>query len=140
MARKIEELPVYRKAIDFSAAISAILDRPGLCRDRHLRDQIASAADSITANMHEGFEQPTDRAFANFLFIAKASLGEVLGRLRTALTRRYITAVELEELLEIGNELGKMLGGFIRYLYRSDFKDRGRHGLRPPTPDGKGPK
>lgn len=138
MARKIEELPVYKKAIDFCAAIGAILDRSGLCRDRHLRDQIASAADSIIANMHEGFEQPTDRAFANFLFISKASLGEVLGRLRTAHTRRYITAVELEELLEIGNELGKMLGGFIRYLYRSDFKDRGRHGLRPPPPDGKG--
>jgi four helix bundle protein len=138
MARKIEELPAYERAIEFCAAINAILDRPGLCRDRHLRDQIASAADSITANMHEGFEQPTDRAFAKFLFISKASLGEVLGRLRTAHTRRYITGVELGELLQIGDDLGRMLGGFIRYLYRSDFKDRGRHDLRPPTPDGKG--
>ena len=30
-----------------------------------------------------------------------------------------------------GEALGRMLGGFIRYLSRSDFKDRGRHKLDP---------
>lgn len=129
MAKKLEELPVYTKALEFCGAIYEILERPALRRDCGLRNQITSATDSITANMHEGFEQGTDRSFASYLFISKGSLGEVLGRLRTAHTRRYITDGELQERLRLGDELGKMLGGFIRYLHRSDFKDRGRHRL-----------
>jgi four helix bundle protein len=133
MAKKLEELAVYKKALEFCVAVNEILERPGLRKDCRLRDQITSAADSITANMHEGFEQGTDRSFANYLFISKGSLGEVLGRLRTAHTRRYITDAELEDRLQLGDELGKMLGGFIRYLHASDFKDRGRHRLKRPT-------
>ena len=55
-------------------------------------DQIRRAIDSITANVSEGFEQPTDRAFANFLFISKGSTAESRKRLAIALARRYITA------------------------------------------------
>lgn len=133
MAKKLEELPVYSKALEFCDAINEILERPGLRKDCGLRNQISSAADSITSNMHEGFEQGTDRAFANYLFISKGSLGEVLGRLRTARRRRYITDAELEGRLQLGDELGKMLGGFIRYLHKSDFRDRGRHTLNERT-------
>ena len=43
---------------------------------------------------------------------------------------------DLERCASMAEELGRMLGGFIRYLYRSGFKDRGRFKLRrdkPPT-------
>ncbi len=95
MAKKLEELPVYQRAVKFCVAITEILSWPALRRDRDLHDQISEAADSITANMEEGFEQPTDRAFANYVFIAKGSLGEVLGRLRTARRKKHISAAEL---------------------------------------------
>jgi hypothetical protein len=32
-------------------------------------------------------------------------------------------------LRRAGEEVGRMLGGWIKYLARCDFKDRGRHGL-----------
>ena len=38
-----------------------------------------------------------------------------------------MTQGELQELIVLGEALGKMLGGFIKYLQRSDFKDRGHH-------------
>jgi four helix bundle protein len=126
MAKKLEELPVYQRALEFCRSVVVILEQPALRRDRRLRDQISAANDSITANMEEGFEQPTDASFANYLFIAKGSLGEVLGRLRRAQVRQYITAQELKERVDAGEELGRMLGGFIRYLSESNFKDRGR--------------
>jgi four helix bundle protein len=127
MAHKIEELPIYHKAVAFWMAVNALLLSPRLCRDRHLHEQISDANDSITANMVEGFEQGTDRAFANFLTHSKASLAEVMKRLKQAYFKRYISESDLKERLALGEELGKMLGGFIKYLRRCDWNDRGSH-------------
>ena len=77
MANKIEELPIYNKAVAFWSAVNAILDSPRLRRNRRLHEQISNANDSITSNMVEGFEQGTDRAFASFLTHSKASLAEL---------------------------------------------------------------
>jgi len=94
---------------------------------RDLHDQISRANNSIPSNMVEGFEQSTDRAFACFLTYSKGSLAEVLRRLKQAYFKKYITADELEPRLAAGEELGKMLGGFIKYLRRCGWKDRGSH-------------
>jgi four helix bundle protein len=126
MAHKIEELPIYSKVVEFWAAV-ALLERPRLRNDGDLYDQISRANESIPSNMVEGFEQGTDRAFANYLTYSKASLAEVLKRLKRARFKKHITADELEARLVAGEELGKMLGGFIKYLRRCDWKDRGSH-------------
>jgi four helix bundle protein len=128
MARKVDELPVYCAAQSFSAAVSAYLRRPALCKDRDLRDQIARALDSLEANIEEGFEQGTDRAFARYLTHSKGSVGELQGHLRRARRKAYLTEAELEPLLHQAESLGRMLGGFIKYLHGCDWKDRGRHG------------
>jgi four helix bundle protein len=128
MAHKLEELSIYDKAEAFWSAVNATLDSPRLRRDRKLHEQISEANDSITSNMAEGFEQPTDRAFANFLTHSKASLAEVVKRLKQAYFKRHISKEELTQHVTAGEELGKMLGGFIKYLRRSDWNDRGSHG------------
>ena len=80
--------------------------------------------------MVEGFEQATDRAFANLTY-SKGSVAEVRKRLKQAYFKKYITAEELAPRLEAAEELGKMLGGFIKYLRRSDWGDRGAHNKDP---------
>jgi len=127
MAHKIEELPIYSKVTEFWSAVNALLDKPRLRNDRDLHEQISRANNSIPSNMVEGFEQATDRAFANFLTYSKGSLAEVLKRLRQAYFKNYITADELDSRLVAGEELGKMLGGFIKYLRRCGWRDRGSH-------------
>jgi four helix bundle protein len=127
MARKLEELPIYTKAVAFWSAVNATLDNPRLRNDRRLHDQISGANDSITSNMVEGFEQGSDRAFANFLTHSKSSLAEVLTRLKQAHFKKHISEEELKQHLEPGEELGKMLGGFIKYLRDCDWDDRGHH-------------
>ena len=127
MTRKLEEMPIYTKAVAFWSAVNATLDTPQLRKDRQLHEQISSANNSITANMIEGFEQGSDRAFANFLTHAKGSLAEVLTRLKQAHFKRHISEEELKQHLEPGEELGKMLGGFIKYLRDCDWDDRGHH-------------
>jgi four helix bundle protein len=136
MARKVEELPVYQKVTELGIAITAILDRPGLCKDWKLRNQISDAMDSAAANIEEGFEQGTDRAFAKYLSTSKGSIGETIGHLRRARRKGYLTAADLDRLIPASDEIGRMLGGFIKYLRECDWKDRGRHGYddRPEPP------
>jgi four helix bundle protein len=84
MAQKLEEMSVFLKARDFSVAFTAILRRSAFDKNRKLKDQIAEANESILSNMAEGFEQSTDAAVANYLYIAKGSVAEVVTRLKSA--------------------------------------------------------
>jgi four helix bundle protein len=124
-AKCVEDLHVWQRANEFWDAINAILDKPGLLRDRSLRDQISTAADSIVSNIREGFEQPTDRAFVRYLFVAKASNAEARTRLSMAAKRSYITKEEFAERDAKGDEVARMLTGLIKYLLRSNRRDRG---------------
>jgi four helix bundle protein len=127
MAKKLDELPLYTRVTEFGVAVNEILDSPGLRKDWNLRRQLSEAADSIAANIEEGFEQGTDRAFARYVTVAKGSLGEVIGHLKRAQREGHLRAAEVEVLLSKAQELGRMCGGFIKYLHRCDWKDRGRH-------------
>ena len=117
-------------------AINEILDRPGLLSDRNLRDQLRRASDSIVSNIAEGFAQPTDRSFANYLFKSKGSTAEARTQLRLAWNRDYITEQEYHARNNIGDELAAMLTGLIKYLIKSDRRDRGlgpRHPRNAPS-------
>ena len=129
MAKTLEELPIFQKAMAFWMAVNELLVGSAFGRNRKLRDQIADANDSIPANMREGFEQSSDDGLIRYLYTAKGSLGEVLVRLSTAHDKRCITADQLSSRTVMGQELGRMLGGWIKYLARSRFKNRGRHRL-----------
>ena len=132
--KKVQETKLWLRAREFSRAINEVLDRPGFRGDRRLRDQLRDASDSIVSNIEEGFEQPTDRAFAKYLYVSKASTAEVRGRLKLAAHREYITKMELHERDEIGDEVARMTVGWIKYLRKSDRRDRGL-GLDSPIDD-----
>ena len=89
MAKKLEDLPIYSRAEDFCGAIDALLERPSMRRNRDLHGQITRANDSILANMEEGFEQGSDRAFANYLTHSKGSVAEVMRRLKRRALRSF---------------------------------------------------
>jgi four helix bundle protein len=126
MAHTLEELLIHSKATEFWIAVREILDQPRVRRDCGLHKQISDANDSILSNMAEGFEQPTDEAFAKYVFHSKGSLAEVLVRSREARMKDYISQNDLAAREVLGKPLGAMMGGFIKYLRRSGFRDRGR--------------
>ena len=126
MAQRLEELPVYLKAREFNVAVAAILARPAFSRNRKLREQLEDANESILANMEEGFEQSSDAVLANYLYTSKGSIAEVVVRLKGAERRGWLTPAEYSRWATQGNEIERMLGGWIKYLKRCDFKDRGR--------------
>ncbi|HET9468455.1 MAG TPA: four helix bundle protein [Vicinamibacterales bacterium] len=64
IARTLEDLVVYRKAVDACDAVSAVLERPKVRADRDLREQLAAASAAAPANIAERFGQQSDRQFA----------------------------------------------------------------------------
>jgi len=81
----------------------------------------------VVANIEEGFQQGTDKGFARYLTISKGSVAEVVGHLRRACRRGYLSDGEIAPIADMADALGKMLGGFIKYLHQCDWKDRGHH-------------
>jgi hypothetical protein len=87
-------------------------------------EQIADANDSIVANFAEGSSKDPARCLRpSPPFEGLAGRGR--GRLKQVERRRSLTREELAPLEAEAETLGKMLGGFIKYLRASDFKNRG---------------
>lgn len=110
MAKKLDDLLVYQKAEQLDLAVSAILQRPCWRKFRKLQAQLSASVESIGANIEEGFEQATDRAFAHFLGIAKGSASETAGHLRRGARRGCLSAPEGDSLRALAQEIARMLG------------------------------
>jgi four helix bundle protein len=126
MAHKVEELPIYQEAQTFCAEVTAVLGRSSIPRNSKRYKQIVDANESILPNIDEGFDQESDDAFAKYLYYSKGSMAEVMRRLRRAAAVGEVSALDVSQLHEKSDRLGKMFGGFIKYLKRSGFRDRGR--------------
>lgn len=85
-------------------------------KDFELIKQLRRASVSISSNIAEGFERNSDKEFVYFLYVAKASAGEVRSQLYLAFDLNYLNRDEFEKLKGKIIEISKMIGGLIKYL------------------------
>lgn len=71
---------------------------------------------SIPNNIAEGYARQSDKAFRNFLLIAKGSAAEVESMLSAALMLGYITQEKEKLLASTIHEIYKMINGFMKKL------------------------
>ena len=114
--KSFEEINSWQKARQFNKRIYEITDNQNFKKDFDLVRQIRRASISISSNIAEGFERNSDKEFIYFLYVAKASAGEVRSQLYLAFDLNYIIKQEFEQLLESITEISKLLSGFIKYL------------------------
>jgi four helix bundle protein len=93
-------------------------------RDFRFIDQIRSAATSVMSNIAEGIERDGNAEFRQFLYIAKASAGEVRSLLYVALDAGYIDESVFRKHSTQAFEVIRMTAGFIRYLEQSEMRGR----------------
>ena len=117
--KSFEEIISWQKARQFNKRIYEITDNQNFKKDFDLVRQIRRASISISSNIAEGFERNTDKEFIHFLYIAKASAGEVRSQLYLALDLNYIEKTEFEELFNDVSDVSKLISGFIKYLNKS---------------------
>ncbi len=94
---------------------------PIFAADRSLVDQVRRAAQSVTANIAEGFEREGNREFVQFLSIAKGSVGELKDELYTALDEGYLSQSDFEATYAIAEDTTRLIGGLIGYLRRAEM-------------------
>ncbi|MFV8336751.1 four helix bundle protein [Flavobacterium sp. RSP29] len=107
------------KSKSFKEKIYLITENTNFKKDFDFIRQIRRASISISSNIAEGFERNTDKEFVYFLYVAKASAGDVRSQLYLAFDLDYINKEEFEKLLESVTEISKLLSGFIKYLESS---------------------
>jgi len=125
MAKCVEELLVYQKALEAADAISAILNCEGFAKDYRLRNQLSASSERVASLISEGFHQKTDRHFAAYLYMSKGSASETRTQLRVATGRGYLVEADSRCLDQKYLEIGRMLTGLIHHLEIEDRRNRG---------------
>jgi len=113
---RFEDIEAWKAARELSQAIYHATDQGQFTRDFGLRDQIQRAAVSIMANIAEGFDSQSNKAFVQFLGYALRSATEVQSHLYVALDQGYVCREVFDDLYQRAVKAKSIIHGFIRYL------------------------
>jgi len=119
---KFEDIEAWQKARELTREIYRRTNHGAFSKDFGLYDQIRRAAVSVMSNIAEGFGRGGTKEFVQFLSMAKGSASEVQAQLYVAKNADYITKEQFRQLYDLAQSSGKLIGGFIRYLQKSEHK------------------
>ena len=114
--KRFEDLEAWKLARELVNLIYDLTDKEVFKRDYDLKNQMRSAFVSVMSNIAEGFERGSDKDFARFLYIAKASCGEIRSQLYVSLDRKYNTQNEFDLATEKAIITNQRISGLIKYL------------------------
>ena len=112
----LEELKVYQSAMEVGDEYWMIVSRLNHFERNTIGKQLVRAADSIAANISEGFGRFHFKENRYFNFVARGSLFETKTWLDKAVKRNLITIEKFSKLKIEMNELGKLLNGYIKKI------------------------
>lgn len=116
----LSRLKVWVRAKDFALAIyKRVLPLLPSEEKWNLNQQLRRASLSISANIAEGYGRFYYQDNVRFCYNARGSLEEVLSHLTFAHEVRFISEELYRELASEGDEIDKMLNGYISYLKKS---------------------
>ena len=116
----LERLEVWRKAKEFALAVyREVLPQFPVEEKWALNQQIRRSVQSIPANIAEGYGRYYHQDNVRFCYIARGSLEETLSHLVLAHKLNYISTNTYELLVKNGEDLVRLINGYIAYLKRS---------------------
>ncbi|MBN1580093.1 MAG: four helix bundle protein [Anaerolineae bacterium] len=115
---RFEDIKSWQKGRELCKIVYAATHNRPFSQDWGLRDQFRRAAASIVSNIAEGFESQNNRTFVRYLYIAKASCGEVRAQAYIALDQAYLSQTEFDTIYRTATETSRLLAGFIDYLQK----------------------
>ena len=121
-AEGFENLVVWNRARELVNQIYTITRKDKFRKDWVLVDQIRKAAISVMSNISEGFERGSNTEFMHFLYIAKASCGELRSQLMIAFDQGYIDKGEFDDTYNLARKVAGIIGNFINYLKKTKMK------------------
>ncbi len=111
-----KELTVWQKAIDLVVEVYRIVKLLPKEETYALSDQMRRAAVYIPSNIAEGNARKSKKEYVNFLSIAQGSRAELQTQLIICEKLNYINGEELQVIMSLSDEVGKMLNSMIKVL------------------------
>lgn len=116
----LDELKIYKLSMKLGDEVWEITSRWNFYTKETIGKQLVRAADSIAANISEGYGRFHYKENKHFNFIARGSLFETKTWLEKAASRGLIEASMFEILKKEMNDLGRMLNSYIKKIGNVD--------------------
>jgi four helix bundle protein len=117
--KSYRELFAWQKAMDLVALVYRASARFPREEVFGLTSQLRRATVAIPSNIAEGQGRRSTREFLNFLSIAHGSLCEVETQILIAQRLHYLADADVNTLLEMAAEVGRLLNGLSNSLLAS---------------------
>ena len=116
MSNRLEDLEIYQLAESFSNEIwSIVLEWDWFAKDT-MGKQFVRAADSIGANIAEGFGRFHFKENKNFCYFSRGSLIETKGWLNKAKTRKLVSESQYDDYLNKLSTIHLKLNIYIKHI------------------------
>ncbi len=118
----LEKLEVYNLAESFSDESWEIVLTWNYFNKDTIGKQLVRSADSISANIAEGYGRYFYKESKQFYFYSRGSIQETKAWLSKCLRRKLIATETCERLIELSKKLLLMLNAFIKFVRNSQKK------------------
>ena len=113
---ELEELRVYNHAMELGEEIWKIVIKWSFFEKDTIGKQLVKSADSIAANLSEGFGRYHYKETKHFSYYSRGSLYETKTWLVKANNRDLISEEKFTSLISEINQIGKMLNAYIKSI------------------------
>ncbi|MEO5910688.1 MAG: four helix bundle protein [Pelobium sp.] len=116
----LEDLEVYKRAFTLSATIWDDVSKwKNFFEKDTIGKQLVRAADSIDANIAEGYGRFHFKENKNFCYYSRGSLLETKGFIKKCKERGLMNPEKADQLLNELEQIHKMLNAYISYIGKS---------------------
>jgi four helix bundle protein len=119
MEYTLEKLEVYNLAEEFSDKIWNIVIAWKIFERDTIGKQMVRSADSISANIAEGYGRYFYKESKQFYFYSRGSIQETKAWLSKCKRRKLISVEECDNLISIAEKILAMLNAFIKFVANS---------------------
>lgn len=113
---KLEELKVYNLSMELGEKIWNIVMRWDFFTKDTIGKQLIKSADSVAANLSEGYGRFHYNEAKHFGYYSRGSLSETKTWLTKATNRKLITENDFNLLINDVDVIGKMLNAYIKSI------------------------
>jgi four helix bundle protein len=117
---KLEDLQVYNLSMDLAEQIWIVVHKWDYFAKDTVGKQLVRAADSISANISEGFGRFHFRENVNFTYYSRGSLFETKTWLVKARDRQLIKEYDFNLLMTGLDDLGVRLNNYIKSIGKTE--------------------
>jgi len=117
---KLEDLEIYQLSMEIGEKIWTMVEGWDYLSKRTIGSQLIRAADSIAANISEGFGRYHYKEAKQFTYYARGSLFETKTWLTKANKRNFLKQSEFDQIINKINALGVKLNNYLKSIGRNN--------------------